>query len=1764
MLKMKIPGAPPAVNQMASVFHRSAETSLWKDKLKDDMDGDSGQALKCQQPVMKRRASERTRAVESQTTSRQASPGTRQSDESPTTPRQAAQCAGLSPPASGSSQSNPSTTRRSLRKRAAANTEVNHRVAPEANTPPGQKSSQYNRTWVDGMSVGEAFQASVCHRSESQQTPATAQRHTRFTGARSSQSESKTKLESKEKKMLAVSQIKRNRFEETKLHLAVMRQHEKEVRDIMRLGTSINIQDYAGWTPLHEAVLTKQVSIVRLLLRGGAMVNIPAHNDVTPLHDAVQLGAYEMVDLLLKHGADPKLKDARGITPIDLVTTAPIAKLLGHPDMKICPQGDVKSPGRCPTETSDAEKKETATFPGTAEDSCSSSDCQDDQTALSVCGTPAEKKIKITDSRKQSSPLNRPQRGTIRSDMSESGNVIESSGDSSPTNGKTELPLNDERGGRNIECGVDLNVKPCRPTHNSLVEAEAGQGDDEILTNTNVMQPPRPIREDEQLREVAMEMTSDLCTGSHAEMCLNSVGNECVGVGDKVKYESLRTPEVSGEAWGKFAGNTFCQVNPTSDEEVNILTATDYTMLEGCDISTQFSEGVDMKKTVESRTNYFGFKDAVTDVCILDDTEECSVSLLVCHTDTAKQSASCAREEFEPVDHAKSVGLIGSSVTESPDSRDSDSPSLLTGAIRKCEQNEEIQTVAWRPEERPGTPRNARPEARGAPSEITPSLQISHAGQPHLDETHTGEASQNSHRPHTHCLSDGSETQRDTTHAFNSQTSTWISPSRSAKRDVKCHTQTSQLNQSVATCFFGATEKGKTDESVFFEPCSSSSRNGPGTPTSSYLSVDSDATMLNRFELEIVKSASSQGVVSENTPRRNLCDVQCEGASTLRALVPAATSTREDLANGVTITSQVQTETKADELSCSSDSDCTMISESEYTQANKSRRDVITETEPANPSLCLRPCSQNDDIGNGNENLLPNGSESETFGGIVTGSNATTTNTSVTSQGMPKHKAKIPKQKKRRNVSTKSQGSWKPWQLGKTFGTQCDSPVDKGPVENVKVNLRTIHKRNGLGETQLHRASKRGDLASVKALIEAGIDVNIADYAGWTALHEASAGGFSAVVEELLCAGADVTSRGPEGLTALHDAVVSGWSEVVKLLLQNGANPKDRNAQGKSALDLAWVQDIKEMLSTFKGPLVQPVRPRQPANECTYQMKPSHSPVTPQRKPERDPKDQEPSRITTVKSNVCFNKAAHPDSIMVILDEVDRKQKDLSTWQLAHSEDKDKFMEEWSQMQTKLNEVLIKQQSAKDDLTNKYRMAPDSFEQGTLRESLTSLASRQKRLLGLLQKQSELKLKYHTPKGRSGLQNQKVPNPAAPKKRNPIVFPTGRVNNHAVTKDPTISNSVSTSSGPAPTDRKIQPKGGGSLAYQTTKLLSGTNLSGLSSDSIRAPVYTVSLPSDLSQGSSHIVVIDHGGQRFAFVDLSTMSVPAAALSKQPDPKRRCSTPPHSTDSSQASLADLELPENPLTLAQGSVGTTSHHATPMPKTGSVSSGPGRKSLTSKTKTCCLKSSTGPEDAAGGAKGMCLTSDYTTSRGSEEIQQDGASEAQGSSASKGNEGSAKQTNQLASLMRQGILTPAQNALEFKLKGSCHQASLLPGGFIRDGNGKDFVTPEQWVDSILGNNIPVSSTYAWEKITFRSRSLSAYVNVDDIRRAQAASLNVNEPDPLPLASQPKEIKKKISGNYMEIKSIQLISNDEFAPTHIIDQYWEVITKFEDWGLI
>lgn len=45
-----------------------------------------------------------------------------------------------------------------------------------------------------------------------------------------------------------------------------------------------------------------------------------------------------------------------------------------------------------------------------------------------------------------------------------------------------------------------------------------------------------------------------------------------------------------------------------------------------------------------------------------------------------------------------------------------------------------------------------------------------------------------------------------------------------------------------------------------------------------------------------------------------------------------------------------------------------------------------------------------------------------------------------------------------------------------------------------------IDKKNAVGETKLHRACKKANVAEVAHLLEEGASVNAQDYAGWTPL----------------------------------------------------------------------------------------------------------------------------------------------------------------------------------------------------------------------------------------------------------------------------------------------------------------------------------------------------------------------------------------------------------------------------------------------------------------------------------------------------------------------------------------------------------------------------------------------------------------------------------------------------------------------------------------
>jgi len=104
--------------------------------------------------------------------------------------------------------------------------------------------------------------------------------------------------------------------------------------------------------------------------------------------------------------------------------------------------------------------------------------------------------------------------------------------------------------------------------------------------------------------------------------------------------------------------------------------------------------------------------------------------------------------------------------------------------------------------------------------------------------------------------------------------------------------------------------------------------------------------------------------------------------------------------------------------------------------------------------------------------------------------------------------------------------------------------------------------------TQLVGASRRGDLAEVRAALKAGAPPDAATSAGWTALHLAAQGGHSDVVSLLLTAGAPPGATHADGWTPLHRAAEGGHIGIARMLLSRGA-AVDARGSGRTALGVA-------------------------------------------------------------------------------------------------------------------------------------------------------------------------------------------------------------------------------------------------------------------------------------------------------------------------------------------------------------------------------------------------------------------------------------------------------------------------------------------------------------------------------------------------------------------------------------------------------------------
>ena len=118
--------------------------------------------------------------------------------------------------------------------------------------------------------------------------------------------------------------------------------------------------------------------------------------------------------------------------------------------------------------------------------------------------------------------------------------------------------------------------------------------------------------------------------------------------------------------------------------------------------------------------------------------------------------------------------------------------------------------------------------------------------------------------------------------------------------------------------------------------------------------------------------------------------------------------------------------------------------------------------------------------------------------------------------------------------------------------------------EGVDLNAKTK-----LGKSPLHMAAKKQKTEITRLLIATGADVNAGDQNGKTPLIEAASAGQSANAEVLLSAGANINARDENGFTALMWATMMGFPESVEILLESGAEVNTRSKDGRTAMGIS-------------------------------------------------------------------------------------------------------------------------------------------------------------------------------------------------------------------------------------------------------------------------------------------------------------------------------------------------------------------------------------------------------------------------------------------------------------------------------------------------------------------------------------------------------------------------------------------------------------------
>uniref|UniRef100_A0A8C4VL21 RAMA domain-containing protein n=1 Tax=Gopherus evgoodei TaxID=1825980 RepID=A0A8C4VL21_9SAUR len=668
-------------------------------------------------------------------------------------------------------------------------------------------------------------------------------------------------------------------------------------------------------------------------------------------------------------------------------------------------------------------------------------------------------------------------------------------------------------------------------------------------------------------------------------------------------------------------------------------------------------------------------------------------------------------------------------------------------------------------------------------------------------------------------------------------------------------------------------------------------------------------------------------------------------------------------------------------------------------------------------------------------------------------------------------------------------------------------------------------------------SSKEG-IAAVSAqptqIIRAGIKKRNAK--GESRLHLAAKKGDLSLVKTLIASGICVNLKDNAGWTAIHEASNSGFTDVILELLKAGADVNSKSLDGTlpihDAVSGNYFKAVNILLHHGANPNEKDKYGKNALDEaCNDKMK------------------ELLKSYGATDSEVAY----------------------------ATTEVTGLYIHDLSQIQDTLNEVLARQKAERDVLAKKYRASVESFKQGALREQLVKLASRQKSLLVVAQKQKELGQKI-----KDYRKAKQVYSRCSKKQMPNSIISQEKDNRDDLTVDEIVHPSVVTVS--------IDP--GAKLANKNPvqTLLPGE---GKFSDQEYSQHPNSCLDetganeeaSTSKEVSSHALTYENKVREYTF-DKTSKSIDTIEMVTLPSEPISCITPTKCSQQEKNNyiaiavqgskspnpspvtsmlniseaesfvinnnihqpIADSQQVLTGKTLQRCGHRNEASQKQPIVVSGSAEISPItlQQNIFQNNRTSC--NATGLVSYVPYPVNSCQnsSSQYSDHQDSEQQQLNCR-------------GNRRKKNRLKDLLELGKIKPGENVLEFKLQDFSHKVTLLEDGKIRTSDNRTYGNPVQWVKALLGNDISVSWKYVWNKVTYLGTELSKIL-VEEACIPNEPELPAQQKQPSESSLQSDSVKN--SRSFLQLNEIVLINNEELLPCHIMDQHWKFYVECENFG--